>query len=47
MNRHAADILPVAAGQMVLNALNAAAKLSHGQPLVDIFIVSNAEARYL
>jgi hypothetical protein len=47
MNPHAADTLPGAAGQMVLNALNAAAKPSHGQPLGDIFIVGNAEARFL
>jgi hypothetical protein len=47
MNPHAAGILPVAAGQMVLNALNAGTKPSHGQPLEDIFIVGNAEARFL
>jgi hypothetical protein len=33
MSLHAADTLPVAAGQMDLNALNAAVKPSHGQPL--------------
>jgi hypothetical protein len=30
MSLHAADTLPVAAGQMDLNALNAAVKPSHG-----------------
>jgi hypothetical protein len=46
MSRHAADILPIAAGQMDLNVLNAVSKPSHGQPLGDIFIVGNAEAKF-
>jgi hypothetical protein len=47
MNRHAADILPVAAGRMDLNVRNAAAKPSHGQPLGATFIAGIAEVRFL
>jgi hypothetical protein len=47
MNRHVASILPVAVGRMDLNAPNVAAKTNLGQPLGDIFIVGNAEAKFL
>jgi hypothetical protein len=46
MNRHAADILLVAAGRMDLNALNAASNPSHGQPPGATFIVGIAEVRF-
>jgi hypothetical protein len=46
MIRHAADISPVAAGRMDLNARNAAVKPSLGQPLAATFIAGIAEARF-
>jgi hypothetical protein len=47
MNRHVANILPVVVGRMDSNALNVAVKANLGQPLGGIFIVGNAEAKFL
>jgi hypothetical protein len=47
MNRHVANILPVVVGRMDSNALNVEVKANLGQPLGGIFIVGNAEAKFL
>ena len=39
MNRHAADILPIAAGLMDLSVPNAAVKPSHGQRCVSVLLM--------